>query len=311
MAYMDEYAAAIRIYQAMHQSSAAQRFQHSRAPDVNAAASVRRNASSSCELRATAVVYCENQALPPSKQGAVRFVAISDTHTQHGVLDLPKGDVLVHCGDFSNIGSLEECTDFCDFMAVQPFERKLLVPGNHDLTCDAEWYSRSWEEWHTAFQSPEDVSRMLQNAGVEVLNSCMVSVRGISVFGSPMQPRQPQSRTQMAFGRTRGAQLKSEWQKLPSEGLDVLLTHTPPAGILDGPDTSGKPVGCEELKKAVLKVKPIVHVFGHIHRGYGIQSTRHTHFINASSAVERRGEGGQLNPPVVFDVCRGGVASDV
>lgn len=83
-------------------------------------------------------LYDSNIPLPPPQSDAVRFVAISDTHTQHMLLDLPSGDVLLHLGDFTNTGTLEECADFCSFIAPLPFKHKVLVPGNHDLTCDEE-----------------------------------------------------------------------------------------------------------------------------------------------------------------------------
>lgn len=33
--------------------------------------------------------------------GAVRFVVVSDTHTQHRQVELPDGEVLIHCGDIT------------------------------------------------------------------------------------------------------------------------------------------------------------------------------------------------------------------
>mmetsp|Transcript_26048 Transcript_26048/g.60826 ORF Transcript_26048/g.60826 Transcript_26048/m.60826 type:complete len:93 (+) Transcript_26048:746-1024(+) len=91
----------------------------------------------------------------------------------------------------------------------------------------------------------------------------------------------------MAFGRTRGVELKAEWERLPC-GLGVLMTHTPPFGILD--ESRGKRLGCEELLRATKAVKPAVHVFGHIHAGYGTQSSTRTLFVNASSAREHHAE---------------------
>ena len=50
---------------------------------------------------------------------------------------------------------------------------------------------------------------------------------------------------------------------------DVLITHGPPFGILDRCYDDQR-VGCEELLKAVKRVKPKLHVFGHIHENYGL-----------------------------------------
>jgi Icc-related predicted phosphoesterase len=54
------------------------------------------------------------------------------------------------------------------------------------------------------------------------------------------------------------------WSNLP-EKIDILITHGPPSGILDVSIHNGLNVGCAFLRKAVLKIQPKVHIFGHIH----------------------------------------------
>ncbi|PYI36505.1 hypothetical protein BP00DRAFT_421451 [Aspergillus indologenus CBS 114.80] len=53
------------------------------------------------------------------------------------------------------------------------------------------------------------------------------------------------------------------------QAIDIVITHGPPYGILDhvGPDHVS--VGCEHLYRAVRRARPRLHVFGHIHEGYG------------------------------------------
>ncbi|CAE7564701.1 Mpped1 [Symbiodinium natans] len=226
----------------------------------------------------------------------------------HQRIRLPAGDVLIHCGDFSNDGTEKECADFCRWVAAQPFKYKLLVCGNHDLPCDGNWYQEHWKEWHESFQSPGRVADMLEEAGITVMSSgYSLRIDGICFYGSPLQPRQPKTRRPMAFGKRRGIELKEEWAKIPT-GVDVLLTHTPPANILDASDHAGRQgrsIGCEELAKAVSQRTDLsVHVFGHVHGGYGVHRTRKTCFINAASAAAPRGEDGLLNAPIVFDISR-------
>jgi Icc-related predicted phosphoesterase len=50
--------------------------------------------------------------------------------------------------------------------------------------------------------------------------------------------------------------------------VDIMLTHGPAMGILDfvPPDLN---VGCEHLLRAVRRARPRVHLFGHIHEGWG------------------------------------------
>jgi hypothetical protein len=62
----------------------------------------------------------------------MRIVHLWDTHMLHRRLDVPTGDVLVHSGDFSGEGTLDDYTDFFSWLDSMPHKHKLLVAGNHD-----------------------------------------------------------------------------------------------------------------------------------------------------------------------------------
>jgi hypothetical protein len=62
-----------------------------------------------------------------------------------------------------------------------------------------------------------------------------------------------------------------DWQH--SRGIDVVMTHGPPMGILDAV-RSGDHVGCEHLLRAMRRCKPKLHCFGHIHEGWGAQKVK-------------------------------------
>ena len=57
-------------------------------------------------------------------------------------------------------------------------------------------------------------------------------------------------------------------------GVDIVVTHGPPKGVLDlvvgGPTGDTVEAGCESLARATERVRPRLHVFGHIHEGYGV-----------------------------------------
>lgn len=63
----------------------------------------------------------------------MRLTFISDTHSQHQKLQLDSGDVLIHCGDFTNRGGLEGTSSFAEFMAAQDLTTKIVIAGNHDF----------------------------------------------------------------------------------------------------------------------------------------------------------------------------------
>jgi Icc-related predicted phosphoesterase len=56
----------------------------------------------------------------------------------------------------------------------------------------------------------------------------------------------------------------------------------PPFGILDGVASIEEHQGCPELRRAVDRVKPRVHIFGHVHSGYGKLQAGETLFVNAA-----------------------------
>ena len=68
--------------------------------------------------------------------GLVRIVLISDTHNKHEKLEMPEGDVLIHAGDFTNVGTEQEIREFDMWLASLDFQHKILVPGNHDKGTD-------------------------------------------------------------------------------------------------------------------------------------------------------------------------------
>lgn len=78
----------------------------------------------------------------------------------------------------------------------------------------------------------------------------------------------------------------------------MLVSHTPPFGRGDG--VGHMNVGCEELLDEVqTRIRPTLHVFGHVHEGYGQSTDGVTTFVNASACTH---DYEPVNPPIVFDL---------
>jgi Icc-related predicted phosphoesterase len=197
-----------------------------------------------------------------------KLTFISDTHTKHRHLtDLIGGDILIHCGDISNRGQIHEIIDFLEwFDKIKNYKNKIFIAGNHDF----------------GFQNnPEECADILKDyPNIIYLQDNSVIIDGIKIYGSPWQPRF----NNWAFNFDRGPYIAKKWEKIPS-GTDILITHGPLFGILDKTDR-GENVGCEELYKKVMEIKPKIHAFGHIHNDYGIEVIDDITFINASSLGE-------------------------
>ncbi|KAF9368059.1 hypothetical protein CPC16_005753, partial [Podila verticillata] len=87
-------------------------------------------------------------------------------------------------------------------------------------------------------------------------------VEGYRIWASPWQPEF----WEWAFNEVRG-KLKDIWKHIP-EDTDILMTHGPPKYHGDiVPENKELHVGCGELLERLKLVRPLYHVFGHIHQG--------------------------------------------
>ncbi|MCE9584539.1 MAG: metallophosphatase domain-containing protein [Planctomycetes bacterium] len=193
-----------------------------------------------------------------------RIVCISDTHNHHSAVRLPPGDVLVHAGDVSGMGRPHEIESFSAWLGAQPFAHKVVIAGNHD-----------WLFERDPAQAREILSKGCP--GVVYLQDSGVEIRGLKFWGSPWQPEF----CGWAFNIVRREDLAKKWALIPAD-TDVLLTHGPPRGILDR-TMSGDEVGCDALAAEVgSRVRPRLHVFGHIHEAYGMVERGGVTHVNAS-----------------------------
>lgn len=124
-------------------------------------------------------------------------------------------------------------------------------------------------------------------------------------FGSPIQPyfgdwafNRLRCVDDGKHGRNRDYGIAPCWDKIPTD-TDVLITHGPPLGRGDKCH-HGARAGCLDLLETVQeRVKPRLHVFGHIHEDAGVSSDGTTLYANASTCtLAYRAE----NPPIVLDL---------
>eukprot|EP01121_Diplochlamys_sp_Union-15-3_P002908 TRINITY_DN1274_c0_g1_i2.p1 TRINITY_DN1274_c0_g1~~TRINITY_DN1274_c0_g1_i2.p1 ORF type:complete len:183 (+),score=17.09 TRINITY_DN1274_c0_g1_i2:243-791(+) len=79
-----------------------------------------------------------------------------------------------------------------------------------------------------------------------------------------------------------GSKWKFDWSQIPK--CDILITHKPPKGHGDVIYT-GESRGNAELYDRVLQIKPMLHIFGHNHEGYGMTQNANTSFVNAATCI--------------------------
>ena len=68
------------------------------------------------------------------------------------------------------------------------------------------------------------------------------------------------------------------------KNIHVLCTHTPGHGVLDS-TTKGLKVGSIELKSALIRIKPMCHLFGHVHEEYGYCMSGKLKILSVNSSL--------------------------
>jgi Icc-related predicted phosphoesterase len=210
---------------------------------------------------------------------------LSDTHQKH--LDEPqdKVDLLIHCGDSTNYreeyANEKEWRYFWEWWLGYPAEYKVYVPGNHDSFLDSSKGRRFIKE----------VNKQAYVTGVHILINTTIYIEDLKIFGSPYTT---------PFGNWCFMQAREtiykKWAHM-EESTDIVVTHAPPKGILDIAPSYGRHTGSVELcgdsalLKAVQKIKPQYHFFGHIHDGSagqnnGLLERNGTIYGNCSQVVD-------------------------
>lgn len=171
---------------------------------------------------------------------------ISDLHGCKPVLQ--GGDLLIVAGDLTARDTTSQFIDFYDWLDDQKYKFKIYIGGNHD---------------GILFCKPHEGSRL---GNIQYLCDSECEFEGYKIWGSPWTP----TFYDWHFMKDRGAPIREKWDLIP-EDTDILITHGPPYGILDQVTISSrgrgqeKFAGCEELREALFRIKPKLHVFGHIH----------------------------------------------
>lgn len=192
----------------------------------------------------------------------MELICISDTHGDHEKLIVPEGDILIHAGDITENGTRREVMSFLQWFSLQPHPHKIFIAGNHDFYLEK--------------LSVESLKKIIPE-NVFYLNESQIEIEGILFWGSPIIP----GNDLWAFSETMETKLREHWEKIPP-AVDILITHSPPYGILDQTNDK-KLLGCKILREIVAKIAPKYHIFGHLHDNYGVVKNGGTIFINATS----------------------------
>lgn len=237
----------------------------------------------------------KNPLLPKSPD-SVRVLCLSDIHALHHAIPkhfLPPADIFLCAGDISMLGGYDEVLSFKNWLITLPYEYRVVVAGNHDLTFDLDNYDsiRHPEPNMMSGHDYREVKLIISNEkNIIYLENQAVELLGIKVYGSPCSVKFHD----WAFPVSPNQD--SSWAQIPLD-TDILITHGGPYKILDK-CLNGVDDGDPALLKAVQRIRPSLSVFGHIHEAYGLEIHDGTTFINASITNLNY----QItNPPILVD----------
>ncbi len=174
----------------------------------------------------------------------MKILHISDTHNCHRQLkNLPEADVIVHSGDVSMNGKIEEVLDFLNWFSQLPYGHKLFVEGNHDTSL-----------FKCKINGLPDNMHFLQDEAIRI--------GGVNFYGVSMKRSYDSVKLQIP------------------DDTDVVISHEPPFGILDFVDEMH--YGDGKLMDQLKQLQPRLHLFGHIHPQYGKKTVGLTTFVNSA-----------------------------
>jgi Icc-related predicted phosphoesterase len=211
-----------------------------------------------------------------------RLCFISDTHSQESSVQIPECDILFHAGDLSRNGELRSIENFCEWVKRQPAKHRVVIMGNHDLDRGPRYVE--------AAAMLRDACTYLEDSGTEI--------EGLKIYGSPVSPFFYDWR----WNRQRGEDIDRHWRMIPDD-THILMTHSPPFGILDGvPRDWGdvEHVGCKDLLRHIDRLKQLkISAHGHIHCARGHIQHNGIHFVNSAICDDRYKP---VNPPIIIDL---------
>ena len=154
---------------------------------------------------------------------------------------LAEYDLIISCGDLN--------AKYLSFIVTMARVPVLYIHGNHDTG-----YSRT---------PPE---------GCDCIEDQLIVYKGVRILGlggckkyrdAPHQYTEKEMQTRIR---------KLRWKLRKHKGVDIVVTHAPPAGIGDSDDVTHQ--GFEALLSLMDEYKPKYLLHGHVHLSYGIDQTR-------------------------------------
>lgn len=199
----------------------------------------------------------------------MKIVATSDIHGKFEPLIQETGDLLIVAGDFCPNFYRDKHRDamrqglwleqqfyplLISLIRKKRFGEIVVVPGNHDRV----------------FEISQDKTKLLFDfPNIHLLIDEQANIGGLKIFGSPWSKWFYGHHWAFNLPEKMNDELTKKYYGQIPENVDILVSHGPALGILDMTER-GERVGCPFLLKELRRIKPRLHIFGHIHEDRGV-----------------------------------------
>ena len=204
----------------------------------------------------------------------IRIVTTSDTHMHHTNMRMPSGDILIIAGDFTNWKTTKENQQSVLkwLSTLNQYKYKIIISGNHEVGINEN--------------NPNETKELFLKYGGNTiyLQDDEFEAFGLKFYGTPWHPKRGCLFHAEAFAKPI-SKLNKIFNNIPND-TDILITHVPPYGIRDN-ETAGHIGSDSLLYNSRDRVKPIMHIFGHVHGENGISFVKGSDitFINTATRI--------------------------
>lgn len=211
----------------------------------------------------------------------VKLTVLGCTHGAYNQLKLEGGDLLILTGDYTARDTHDEYHEFVDWVEEQNYKKKIVIGGNHDMImknkgiafsrCNFDYLCDSGTEFEYEEQAPHPAS-----SEEVVVDGLFYETKKLKIWGMP-HSLSFRGINPHCTAWTGDEHYISEKCKLIPKDIDILISHSPPWGILDEVEDyySGriKNTGSTSIRSVVLDKFTYPNLkynfFSHIHEQGG------------------------------------------
>lgn len=223
----------------------------------------------------------------------MKITCVSDLHGSFP--ETEGGDLLLIAGDLTTDDKTRSWLQFYTWLGKQNYRKKIYIAGNHDEVLKHCATSSEERELLEILDEYDDTIEYLCDSGTEF--------EGLKIWGSPWSLWFEGINPHCQAFTGNEELLHAKFSLIPKD-TDILITHSPPFGILDRTKW-GELVGSGSLRNLLYgeSLRPRVHLYGHIHEAYGhipkMLDFPGVQFINASH-MDVNYE--PVNPPINIEL---------